>query len=312
MTEIPYIGEILSLASAMIWGLSVVFFKKIGERVSPIALNPFKNMVGMILFLATILILHQPILQPIAEAGSPGLTLVDYALLILSGIIGIGIADTIFFMSLNTLGAGISAIVDSAYSPMVILFAYILVGERLGPLQFFGAALIIAAILITTYKVRKIPVSQHEYRKGVVLAITAVGLMALGVVIMKPVLNKVYDNTSMQLWIAGFRLVPGVLVSGLIFLYFNRRSDLIAPFKDKSLWPLLLGSSFMGSFIALTMWVGGMAMTKASVASVLNQTSTVWIFIFAWLFLKEPITRRRSLSLLSAVVGVYLVFIGGI
>ncbi|NOZ09187.1 MAG: DMT family transporter [FCB group bacterium] len=312
MTEIPYIGEILSLASAMIWGLSVVFFKKIGERVSPIALNPFKNMVGMILFLVTILLLHQPILQPIAAAGSPGLTLTDYALLILSGIVGIGIADTIFFMSLNTLGAGISAIVDSAYSPMVILFAYVLVGERLGLLQFLGAGLIIAAILITTYKVRKIPVSQHEYRKGVVLAITAVGLMALGVVIIKPVLNKVYDDASMQLWIAGFRLVPGVLVSGLIFLFFNRRSNLTAPFKDKSLWPLLLGSSFMGSFIALTMWIGGMAMTKASVASVLNQTSTVWIFIFAWLFLKEPITRRRSFSLISAVIGVYLVFIGGI
>jgi len=312
LTEIPFIGEILSLASAMVWGLSVVFFKKIGERVSPVALNPFKNLVGMILFLITIICLRQPILQPIAQAGSPGLTLMDYFLLVISGVVGIGIADTIFFMSLNRLGAGISAIVDSAYSPMVIIFAYIFVGERLGPLQFVGAGFIIAAILIATYKVRKIPVASHEYRKGVVLAILAVGLMALGVVIMKPVLNKVYDDAALQLWIAGFRLVPGVLISGLIFLYFNRQSDLTAPFKDKSLWPLLLGSSFMGSFIALTMWVGGMAMTKASVASVLNQTSTIWIFIFAWLFLKEPITPRRFFSLASAVLGVYLVFIGRI
>jgi len=311
MTGIPYIGEILSIASAMLWGLSVVIFKKIGETISPIALNPFKNTFALILFIITIIIVGEPLIQPVVDAGESGFTAYDYLLLILSGVIGIGLADTLFLKSLNLLGASISAIVDCAYSPMVITFAYIMLGERLGPLQFVGAALIIAAILFTSFRLKNLPVGKKDFRLGVILAILAVSMMGFGVVLIKPVLNKVFDDSSKQLWIAGFRLLPGVISSGLIFLYYNRKTDLIAPFKNRSIWKLLIPASFIGTYLALIFWIAGMAMTQASVASVLNQTSTIWIFVFAWLFLKEPITMRRFISLLLAVVGVYLVFIGG-
>ena len=227
MTSIPHIGEILSLTSAMLWGLSVVFFKQLGTTISPWALNPFKNTVGMTLCIITYLALGEPFLQPIDSTGATGLTGLDYFYLTLSGIIGIGLADTIFFKSLNILGAGVSAIVDCLYSPSVILFAYFLIGERLGPLQLVGAGLVVVAVLFASLKIQNIDVTRKEFQKGVLLGVLAMGMMAFGIVLIKPVLNKATEDIGLQLWIAGYRLIPGVISSGLVFLYFNTKKDLI-------------------------------------------------------------------------------------
>ena len=50
------IGEILSLTSAITWGISVSLFKIIGNTLSPYILNPVKNTIGSILFLITCLL----------------------------------------------------------------------------------------------------------------------------------------------------------------------------------------------------------------------------------------------------------------
>jgi len=98
-----------------------------------------------ILFVLTLLILGQEIF--------PAMPTKDYLILIASGIIGISFADTIYFSSLNILGAGVSSIVNCLFNPFVIGLAYIFLGERLSVLQFAGAALIIGAIAVTTVRI---------------------------------------------------------------------------------------------------------------------------------------------------------------
>ncbi len=307
---VPFIGEILSLGSAVLWAMAVIIFKRTGEKISPLVLNPFKNAVGLLLFFITCLIIGEPLLQPLDPSGAAGFTSREYWMLILSGGVGIGVADTIFLKSLNILGAGISAIVDCMYSAFVLLFAYILVGERLSLLQFTGAVLIVSAILFASFRLKNLPASKKEFLVGIGLGITAMALMAGGIVMIKPILNKVSDNIGQQFWLAGFRLIPGLLFSAGFMFLFRKQQDLFSPFKDSTIWPGLISSSVLGTFLAMILWIGGMALTKVSIAGILNQTSTIFIFLFAGLFLKEPITPRRIISLILAVAGVFLVFIG--
>lgn len=310
INTVPFIGEIFSLGSAVLWAIAVIIFKRTGEKISPLALNPFKNLVGLILFTLTCIIVGEPFIQPVDPTGATGFTAGEYWLLAISGGLGIGLADTIFLKSLNILGAGISAIVDCMYSAFVIFFAYVLVGERLNLLQFTGAFLIVGAILFASFRLRNLPASKKEFLIGIGLGITAMALMAGGIVMIKPILNKVSSSITQQFWLAGYRLVPGVIVSISLMFLFRGKQDLFTPFKDPKIWPSLILSSVLGTFLAMIMWIGGMALTKVSIAGILNQTSTVFIFIFAGIFLKEPITPRRTVSLILAVAGVYLVFIG--
>jgi drug/metabolite transporter (DMT)-like permease len=297
-------GEICSLLSAIFWALAIIIFKKIGDRVSPMVINPVKSIIGLSLFILTCLIMGVP-LMPNSQFSNT-----DLLILSISGIIGIGIADIIFLHSLNILGAGISAIVDTVYSPFVILFAFILLGESLTFTQLIGGALIIGSVLYASTKIQNIPVDRKRFKQGILYGIGSIAMMALGIVMIKPILNTVSDNVGLQLWIAGYRLVSGVLVSGSIMLIANRKQNILRALRDRTLWLPLIVSSVLAAYLGIAMWVMGMSMTTASISSILNQTATIFILIFAWIFLGEPLTKRRILSIVVAMCGAYLVFIG--
>ncbi len=304
MTTIPYLGEICSLLSAVFWALAIIIFKKIGDRVSPMVINPVKSTIGLLLFILTYIILGIP-LTPNTQFSNA-----DLITLAISGIIGIGIADIIFLHSLNILGAGISAIVDTVYSPFIILFAFIILGESLTPIQLLGGVLIIGSVLYTSTKIQNIPVNRKRFKQGVLYGVGSIAMMALGIVMIKPILNTVSNQPRLQMWVAGFRLISGVLVSGCIMLYANQKENILGALRDRTLWLPLMVSSVLATYLGIAMWVMGMSMTTASISSILNQTSTIFIMIFAWMFLGEPLTKRRILSIIVAMFGAYLVFIG--
>ena len=306
LVNIPYIGEFFSLLCAGFWGLAVILLKKAGEKIPAIALNPFKNLLALILFTITLIIMGIPLIQPLLSDGG-FMTMDDYIRLTISGIIGIGISDIIFLHSLNIIGASISAIVDTIYSPAVIFFAFILLGERLTSIQIFGAVLVVSAVLYASLKIKHIPASRKRMNWGIIMNLFSIILMALGIILTKPVLEKVTDNVGHQFWVASFRMVPGLIVSSLILLIGGRNKNIISKFRDRSVWPSLIGGSILATYIALAFWTIGMALTSASIASVLNQISTIFIFIFAWLFLGEPMTKRRIISVVIALTGVFII-----
>ena len=297
-------GEICSLLSAIFCALAIIIFKKIGDRVSPMVINPVKTTIGLLLFILTCIIIDVPI-WPDAQFSRS-----DLLILSISGIIGIGIADIIFLHSLNILGAGISAIVDTVYSPFVILFAFILLGESLSTIQLLGGGLIIGSVLYASTKIQNIPVNRKIFKQGILYAVGSIAMMALGIVMIKPILNTVSNKPQLQIWIAGYRLISGVLVSGTIMFYANYKKNILNVLYDKKLWPPLIIGSVLATYLGIAMWVMGMSMTTASISSILNQTSTIFIMVFAWIFLGEPLTKRRILSIIIAMIGAYLVFIG--
>ena len=304
MTTIPYLGEICSLLSAVFWALAIIIFKKIGDRVSPMVINPVKSTIGLLLFILTYIILGIP-LTPNTQFSN-----IDLITLAISGIIGIGIADIIFLHSLNILGAGISAIVDTVYSPFVIFFAFIILGESLTAIQLFGGVLIIGSVLYTSTKIQNIPVNRKRFKQGVLYGVGSIAMMALGIVMIKPILNTVSNQPHLQMWIAGYRLISGILVSGSIMLYANQKENILGALRDRTLWIPLMVSSVLATYLGIAMWVMGMSMTTVSISGILNQTATIFIMIFAWIFLGEPLSKRRILSIIVAMFGAYLVFIG--
>ena len=304
MTTIPYLGEICSLLSAVFWALAIIIFKKIGDRVSPMVINPVKSTIGLLLFILTYIILGIP-LTPNTQFSNT-----DLIILAISGIIGIGIADIIFLHSLNILGAGISAIVDTVYSPFIILFAFIILGESLTAIQLLGGVLIIGSVLYTSTKIQNIPVNRKRFKQGVLYGVGSIAMMALGIVMIKPILNTVSNQPHLQMWIAGYRLISGVLVSGSIMLYANQKENILGALRDRTLWLPLMVSSVLAAYLGIAMWVMGMSMTTVSISGILNQTATIFIMIFAWIFLGEPLTKRRITSIIVAMFGAYLVFIG--
>tara|TARA_B100001146_G_scaffold198594_1_gene188143 strand:+ start:777 stop:1673 length:897 start_codon:yes stop_codon:yes gene_type:complete len=292
------IGEILSLGSAIIWGFSVSLFKIIGNTISPYILNPVKNTIGTILFLITCLIVgNNYFIYP--------LSIYEYVLIGLSGVIGITIADVLFLRSLNILGTSRSSIINTTYSPMVILLAYFMLGEQLRVIHFLGGGLIVGSIIYLSANPEKKTV--ENLTQGLVLGIIAYILMALGIVIIKPILTRCSDSVYTQLWIILYRLIPGTFLSYVTMSVMLSKAEIKTQLSDKKMWPLILLGSFLGTYVGLTMWIIGMAKTSASIASILNQTATIFIAFFGWLILKEKFSRKMMVCFLIALLGAFII-----
>ncbi|MCP4199203.1 MAG: DMT family transporter [Proteobacteria bacterium] len=286
-------GEFFSALSALIWAFAVIFYRKSGEHVSPVALNLFKNTIAMGLFLLTMVIIGVPF-------ASGNQTTWDWIILLISGAVGIGIADTVFFASLNRLGAGRSAIVDCLYSIFVILCSFIYLHEPIGITLLFALVFILAGIMIGTWKPARIDLKRdlQQIRYGILLGIIAMLLMAVGIVMAKPIIS-----TSNPWWACLVRLIGGMGFL-LIQVTFKRdRSDIKKCFTPGHIWKFTVPSAVVGTYFANFFWVVGMKFTFATVASVFNQMSTIFVLVLATLFLKEPLTGRKTVAIILGFTG---------
>ncbi len=290
-------GKLFALLSSVAWAVAVILFKRSGEKVSPFALNLFRVVISFVLFIALLLAIDQPIWR-----RAP---LSDYLILFLSGIIAIAVSDTLFHRSLNILGAGISAIVDCLYSPFVVLCAFILIGERLGAWQFAGMAFVIMGVLTAS---RHDPPSGTSVRQlviGVVWGVLAMATLALGIVIAKPVLNR-----SPVLWATTIRQMGCLAVMLPAALVSRRRGEIFSAFRPSRTWKYSMTGTVAGSFLALILWIAGMKYTMAGIAAILNQLSTIYVIVFASIFLGEPFTKRKLAALVLAFAGILMVTLG--
>ncbi|MBN2620043.1 DMT family transporter [candidate division WOR-3 bacterium] len=294
---LPYLGEGLSLLSAVFWGLAVIFFRKSGKRVHPLALNTFKNLLATLLLIPTMYIVGEQFFCP-----EP---LTSYVLLALSGFVGIGLGDTLLFASLNKLGAGRTGIVVCMYSPFIIILSLIFLDEHLTILQLLGVLLIIVAVLAATSEKQTTPIDKKQLTSGILLGILAAGTAAVGVIIMKPILEQ-----SPLLWATQVRLIGGIIALGMILGLHPRRRQIVHSLTNTRSWSNTITGSVIGAYGAMVVWIAGMKFTQASIASALNQTSTIFIFIFAGLFLKEPVNLKRTMGIILAFLGSYLVSFG--
>ncbi|PIQ37514.1 MAG: EamA family transporter, partial [Lysobacterales bacterium CG17_big_fil_post_rev_8_21_14_2_50_64_11] len=107
------LGEILSLSSAVVWAVGVILYRRLGDTLPPLRLNFLKNMV--------VLAALMPITLWAEGFALPALSAVEWALVLGSGVLGIAVADTLYFGALNALGAGRMGIIGNLYSPLVVV-----------------------------------------------------------------------------------------------------------------------------------------------------------------------------------------------
>jgi drug/metabolite transporter (DMT)-like permease len=296
MPKIPYLGESLSLLAAVLWAFAVIMFKKCGEKIHPLALNLFKNLLAFAIFIPTILIFEGKLIRHVP--------LSDSLVLLASGALGIGIGDSLYFHSLNLIGAGLSAVVVCLYSPLIIMLSVVWLGESLSLLQVCGASLIVLAIFVATYE-RGRSAPPRNLAAGIVFGILANVANAVSIVMAKRALER-----SPLFWTAEVRLLSGIVILLLILAVLPGRKKIIAPLIANDRWPVTIVGSLTGAYIAMMVWLAGMKYAPASVASALNQTSTIFIFVFAWFILREPVNRQRIAGIILAFIGVFLVSFG--
>ena len=282
-------GELFALLSAAAWAVGVILYRKLGAQLAPLTLNFLKNALVLAMLVPAVVAFH--------GFEVPDFTAAQVGLALASGVIGIGIADTLYFRALNELGAGRMGILGNAYSPFMLVLGFAVLGERLQPLQWIGFALVTAGVALASWPRRGEGATPAHYWRGVAAGLASVGLMAVAVIIAKRVLEA-----QPLLWVTGIRMV-GALAGMVVIAAARRELSRLRP-PPGLRWMPLLRAAFVGQFLAMLLWLAGYKYTLASVAAVLNETASVFILVLAAWWLKEPLTRRGVAGVLLTLGGV--------
>lgn len=286
----------MALAAALVWSLSVILFKHV-DTLSASGLNLFKNTVAIVLLLVTMALLGEPF--------EMGRSTTDWIALAVSGIVGIAIADTMFFAALSRMGAGALAVVECAYSPLVVVSSMLLLSERPSLPFFGGTLLVVGGVLLVSLRDGRsaVPQERRRFLEGVAYGVASVGMMGVAIVIAKPAIERsnLIEVTTVRLILGNLALLPWIARNR------SERRAALALFRPQRNWRHLVPAAVLGTYLAMIFWVGGMKYTSASTAAVLNQLSTVFTLLLSWWLLKEPLTRLRMIGGATAMGGAMVI-----
>ncbi|MFC3193991.1 DMT family transporter [Marinicella sediminis] len=286
------LGEFLSILCALLWAFAVICYRKAGDHINVSAMNLFKIFLTLILMVPTLYFTD--------GFDLPELTAEDWGLLLLSGFLGIMLADLFYLRALQLIGAGLTGLTGSLYSPFVVVLSFFFLAERLNGWQIMGMALVLIGVIFISYRKKSLTI-EHPPIKGFVFAALGVFFTALGIVIIKPVTAELPF-----FWIIFIRTIGGVLTMLLFNALLQRSLNPLAIMRSKGRYWLLAGA-LLGQYLSTMVWVAGYKYTSASVASILNETASIFILILGWLILKEPMNARKVVGAVISISGVLVV-----
>lgn len=289
------LGYIFSMACAILWSLSLVMFKSIPE-LPAIRVNLVKNLLSLACLLPTFWIAEGR-LMPTVDATQMGP-------LIVSGLIGIGIADALVLAALRQMPAGFVSLLECTYAPFVLLLSLAFLDERLDQNQLLGVTLVLTASLVASFR-GWMHTSTRKVVYGIGIMVIAIFLIAVSIIIVKPIYQ-----------VAGFwdivviRMIAGCMGSAILFGFFREPIPLRRLLGHWQQRALFWTACFFASYLGLVTWLAGYKYISASLASVLNQTSTIFTLILAAVFLKERLNRRGYFAVVLASIGIVLISLG--
>lgn len=281
-------GEFLALICAVLWALGVVLLRKSGETVKPLDLNLYKNTVATVLFLLTLPLLGLGLTVPEATGQ-------DWLILIISGILGLGLGDSLFLWGLTRIGAGRAAIAECFYGSFVAVASVFYLSEEFTWPLVAGLVFISTGVYLSS---RDEEDRGGDFWWGFGACLLSVLLMAIGVVIAKPVLNKTHF-----LWATLVRLYGG---TGFLIIFLALRSSRRESFsilKPGQHWRVLFPTAFIATYLAMMFLFAGLKYTSTISASLINQSSPFFVLIFAWLFLSESLSSQKIGAVVLGVLG---------
>ena len=287
-------GDIYAIITAVCWSSAVILFDISSKSFRAIEINVIKNFIGIIGFICTIIIFSIP--KPILSNS-------EYFTLVLSGILGIFIADVLFLDSLRRIGSGMSAVISTIYTPMIFFLAFVLFNETINIQTYIGGVLVIAGVIVSVYDTPNRS-NKNDLYIGLSFGVIAHIFTAYSVLIVKPIML----NNSI-VFVALYRFGAGLLATIFILLIKNGYKSIISTLRGGVKDKYILWGSFMGTYLSVIFWLAGYKYTLAGRAAIYNQLSTIFIIILARIFLKESFNFKKIIGLIFAIIGAILVTI---
>lgn len=284
----------LALLSASSWALGAILWRKLGEELSAYSMNLGKTVIGSLLLGFALYTIG---FEPVASRS--------ILFLALSGIIGIAIGDTFFFLSLLQLGPRRASLMGALNPVAIALAAAVLLGERPTAAVWTGIFVASFGVGWVLQERAKGNNGAANYSLGICYGILSVLCTAGAVLLAKVGVSSV--PTVQATWIRLFAGAAGLALWGAARFELGKW---VEPFQRGVLLAKVVAVVMV--VVAGGFWLSLVALKHidASIAGPLNSTGPLFILPMASVLLKEKLSFRAILGAAVAVGGVALILTG--
>ncbi|MFQ5945726.1 MAG: DMT family transporter [Anaerolineae bacterium] len=296
-----YLGEFAALGTSVSWTATATFFALAGGRVGSVVVNRVRLVFG-----AAFLVTAHWVLTgaPVPFGAEP----FRWAWLGASGVVGLVIGDAFLFQAFVWIGARLSMLMMSLVPVFGAVLAWLFLGEELTGGQAAGVVLTISGVGWVVLAGRS--GSKREDRPqlllGVAFGLGAALAQALGLIGAKEGLAGDFSPLSGTL----IRVLAGMGVLWAITILQRQAAPTVRRvlIERRALWHIV-GGSFFGPFVGVTLSLAAVQATEVGVASTLMSLPPVFLLPVGYVVFGERFGWQALAGTALALVGVAVLFL---
>lgn len=299
----PFLGELAALGTAVCWSFTSTFFTLAGRMVGSVVVNRIRLLLA-ILFLS---LTHWFLLGswfPQHVAGERWLWLG------LSGVIGLSIGDALLFQAFVLIGSRLSMLLMSLVPVISTLLAWLFLHETLTPLQLLAIFVSVAGVawVILDRTPQGIQqTSSHDNWAGILFGLGGALGQALGLIAAKKGLSGDFSPLSGTL----IRMVTAAAVLWLVTIATGKAR---LTFQQLARMPhsfvYILGGSFFGPFLGVTLSLVAVQATAVGIASTIIALPPIFLLPIGYFVFQERVGWRAVAGTVAALSGVAILLLG--
>ena len=198
----------LSILAAFCWAIASLISADVTRTIGGLAFNRLR-----LFFVSIMLFIYTSLINTWSTINFDYLNLI-----IISGIIGIFLGDTLLFMALQRIGPRRNNILFSLAAPFTVLLNIFFLEKKMSNINLLGCLIVFFGVIIAiAYGSAK---NKHRWETvqgslliGVILGVLAAFCQAVGLIIMKPILDAGADPIAS----ATIRTITACLLLSLTF-----------------------------------------------------------------------------------------------
>ena len=295
------IGELAALGAAISWTVSALLYGRALQETRPISANIIRlTLTGSILLLFLVVIGKLSILTDLSSE--------IVVISALSGIIGLGLGDTLYLMSLSRIGVARAVPITCVYPLFSLVWAVVFISEPITWAVVVGAIVIVGGIwfLGRDTHASTVDIKRKPLVIGMILALLTAIVWSISITMMDVAVKETPDLNH-ALAINTMRVIAIAAVMFMASPLIDRKLGFLKVPK-KTVMTLVVGGIValgLGWFLLAYSFV----MISQSRAVPISSTTPLFSTLAGIFLLREKITGRTALGSIMIVVGIFLVFL---
>jgi DME family drug/metabolite transporter len=297
------IGELAALGAALCWTVSAVLYKEALLRTKPIPANIARCVYTSVVLVVCLTVMGKfEVLMdlPVSAAVLAGV----------SGIVGLGLGDTLYMVSLRLIGVARAVPITCTYPLFNLLLAVFLQGESVTLQVVLGTLMIVFGVWLLSREEGKGAGQSQEKTlvRGVICALATAVVWAVSIAMINVAVNLPETSGLDHALAVNTVRVAAVAVFLLTSAPVTDREFSFLRVQRKTLVTLVFGgiaALALGWFLLTYSFL----YTSESQAVPISSTTPLFATVSGMIFLHERVTAKNVAGSILVVFGIFLIFI---